>query len=367
MALAAYLNRVRGTAADPADVVICSGFAQGLALTARAMRARGARRGRGRGPVGPGVPRDVAAAGLESVAVPVDERGLRGRRPRASSTRTAWSSRPPTSTRPAPSSRPTAGPRSSTGRARRDALDRRGRLRRRVPLRPRADRRDPGPVPRPRGLRGLGEQDPGPRPAPGLAAPPPALTDEPIAGQAGRRHGLAALDQLAFADVLERGELDHHLRRMRPIYRAAATRCCAALARHLPDLRPGGAAAGLHVLAWLPDDVDEAASSRRGARPASRGALRRGGSRRARRPDLRLRRHRPDGDRARDRAAGGIDRRDRGGRTETRPASVASCAAHRRRCGCRDASSGASRARAVAGRWPARSARSSIGGTSGCP
>ena len=42
-ALATYLNRARGTAADPGDVVICTGFAQGLALTARAMRANGAR------------------------------------------------------------------------------------------------------------------------------------------------------------------------------------------------------------------------------------------------------------------------------------------------------------------------------------
>ena len=71
--------------------------------------------------------------------------------------------------------------------------------------------------------------------------------------------GSPALDQLAFADVLERGELDHHLRRMRPIYRGRRDALLDALARHLPDLRRAGAAAGLHVLAWLPDDVDEAA------------------------------------------------------------------------------------------------------------
>jgi GntR family transcriptional regulator/MocR family aminotransferase len=69
--------------------------------------------------------------------------------------------------------------------------------------------------------------------------------------------GSAALDQLAFADVLERGELDHHLRRMRPIYRGRRDALLRALAHRLPDVRPVGAAAGLHVLAWLPDDVDE--------------------------------------------------------------------------------------------------------------
>jgi GntR family transcriptional regulator/MocR family aminotransferase len=86
---------------------------------------------------------------------------------------------------------------------------------------------------------------------------PPALTEALIAGKQAADMGSPALDQLAFADVLERGELDHHLRRMRPIYRRRRDALLAALARHLPDLRPAGAAAGLHVLAWLPDDVDE--------------------------------------------------------------------------------------------------------------
>jgi GntR family transcriptional regulator/MocR family aminotransferase len=31
----------------------------------------------------------------------------------------------------------------------------------------------------------------------------------------------------------------------------------AALAQRLPDLRPAGIAAGLHVVAWLPADLDE--------------------------------------------------------------------------------------------------------------
>jgi GntR family transcriptional regulator/MocR family aminotransferase len=88
---------------------------------------------------------------------------------------------------------------------------------------------------------------------------PPALTRSLIEGKQAADMGSPALDQLAFADVLERGELDHHLRRMRPIYRGRRDALLDALARHLPDLRPGGAAAGLHVLAWLPDDVDEAA------------------------------------------------------------------------------------------------------------
>jgi GntR family transcriptional regulator/MocR family aminotransferase len=70
--------------------------------------------------------------------------------------------------------------------------------------------------------------------------------------------GSPVLDQLTFADFLSRGEFDRHLRRMRPIYRARRDAVLQALAEHLPDLRPAGIAAGLHLVAWLPDDLDEA-------------------------------------------------------------------------------------------------------------
>src|SRR3954471_13881592 len=43
-ALATYLNRVRGTAANAGHVVVCNGFTQGLALIADLVRAHGGRR-----------------------------------------------------------------------------------------------------------------------------------------------------------------------------------------------------------------------------------------------------------------------------------------------------------------------------------
>jgi GntR family transcriptional regulator/MocR family aminotransferase len=64
---------------------------------------------------------------------------------------------------------------------------------------------------------------------------------------------------LAFADFLSHGEFDRHLRRMRAIYRRRRDTLLHALHEMLPDFRPVGIAAGLHVLTWLPDDVDEAA------------------------------------------------------------------------------------------------------------
>src|SRR5262249_50882991 len=43
-AIADYLNRVRGTVADPERVVICTGYAQGIALLVQVLAARGARK-----------------------------------------------------------------------------------------------------------------------------------------------------------------------------------------------------------------------------------------------------------------------------------------------------------------------------------
>ena len=65
------------------------------------------------------------------------------------------------------------------------------------------------------------------------------------------------LEQLAFADFLERGELDRHLRRMRVRYRRRRDVSCAALERELPGAEVRGIAAGLHVVVVLPAGTDE--------------------------------------------------------------------------------------------------------------
>jgi GntR family transcriptional regulator/MocR family aminotransferase len=66
-----------------------------------------------------------------------------------------------------------------------------------------------------------------------------------------------ALDQLALADFIERGELDRHLRRMRGIYRARREALCAALEQQIPDAAVTGVAAGLYLQALLPEGADE--------------------------------------------------------------------------------------------------------------
>ena len=43
------------------------------------------------------------------------------------------------------------------------------------------------------------------------------------------------------------------------MYRSRRDALLTALARHLPELEPAGIAAGLHLVAWLPQDLEEAA------------------------------------------------------------------------------------------------------------
>ena len=71
--------------------------------------------------------------------------------------------------------------------------------------------------------------------------------------------GSPVLEQLVFADFIARGEFDRHLRRMRPRYRSRRDALLAALRDRLPDLEPTGISAGMHVTAWLADDLDESA------------------------------------------------------------------------------------------------------------
>ena len=65
------------------------------------------------------------------------------------------------------------------------------------------------------------------------------------------------IEQHAFADFLARGELDRHLRRTRPRYRARRDALVAALAEELPDAAVRGIAAGLHATVELRPDDDE--------------------------------------------------------------------------------------------------------------
>ena len=86
---------------------------------------------------------------------------------------------------------------------------------------------------------------------------PPHLVGDLVEAKSLADRGSPVLDQLTFADFVERGEFDRHLRRMRPVYRRRRDTLITALRELAPELEPGGIAAGLHLVAYLPSDLDE--------------------------------------------------------------------------------------------------------------
>src|SRR4051794_14187126 len=74
--LADYLGRARGVVAEPARVLVTSGYIQGLGLVCRALAAGGARRIALEDPSAPEQGPIAERAGLEPVAVPVDGSGI---------------------------------------------------------------------------------------------------------------------------------------------------------------------------------------------------------------------------------------------------------------------------------------------------
>src|SRR5229473_299176 len=77
-AIADYLNRVRGTLAQPDQIVICTGYAQGIALLVGVLAAAGAKRLALEDPSsGDDALPAARAAGLEVAGIPVDRDGIR--------------------------------------------------------------------------------------------------------------------------------------------------------------------------------------------------------------------------------------------------------------------------------------------------
>jgi len=254
--LARYLGRARGVGAPPEQLVVTTGLTQAIALVARALVRRGARRVVVEDP-GFMVHRAVLAhCGLEPVPVAVDAEGLRTDLLDGVAADAALVT--PAHQMPLGG---VLGP-----RRRAELLDwaRRAGA---IVIEDDYDaeyRYDRGPVGALQGLApelvayaGCASKVLAPGLRIGWLALPPALLDGVRAEKALDDLGTPVLDQLALADFVERGELDRHLRRMRPRYRARRDALVAALAEHLPDWRIGGVAAGLHTVALLPEQVDE--------------------------------------------------------------------------------------------------------------
>ncbi len=257
-ALATYLNRVRGTCANPDRIVICNGFAQAIDLVVQVVKANGGKRIAIEDPGHGDTTRAALRHGLETVPVPVDEAGIVVEA-------LARTNADAVATTPAHHF-PTGGVLSPERRAALVAWATEGN---RLVLEDDYDaeyRYDREPIGAIQGLApeqviysGSASKTLAPGLRLGWLIVPTNHVDELAAIKEASDRGSASLEQLAFADFLSRGEFDHHLRRMRPIYRARRDTLLEALRRYLPDLRPVGASAGLHVIAWLPPGIDETA------------------------------------------------------------------------------------------------------------
>jgi GntR family transcriptional regulator / MocR family aminotransferase len=255
-ALARYLGRVRGVSADPELVVVTSGMAQGLALFARALAAAGRRRlamedpssGPGRG--------QLTSNGLEVLPVPVDEHGLRT---------DALDRIGPDAAMVTPAHQFPLGVVLAADR-RASLLDWAARagavvLEDDYDAEYRYDRQPVGAVqglaPELVAYAGSVSKTLAPALRLGWMVVPERLLDAVTAAKESDDLGTPVVEQLALADFLERGELDRHLRRTRPVYRNRRDALVAALARLLPQCSPAGVAAGLHLVLRLPPDTDE--------------------------------------------------------------------------------------------------------------
>ena len=259
VAIADYLNRVRGTVAQPDQIVICTGYAQGVALLIGVLAAAGARRLALEDPSSADDALPVArAAGLEVIGVPVDGDGIRAdllRDSGADAVILTPSHQWPTGSVLSPANR-AAVLRWAAGRGAivvEDDYDAEYRY-------------DRTPVGALQGLApdrvvyaGSASKTLAPGIRLGWLVLPAPLAGPVAEAKIAADRGSPALEQLALADLITRGEFDRHLRRMRPVYRRRRDALLAALARHLPWLEPAGVSAGLHLVTWLPPRLDEAA------------------------------------------------------------------------------------------------------------
>ena len=255
--LAAYLGRVRGVVTGPERVVVCTGFWQGLRVALAALAARGARRLAMEDPSFFIHRWIVGHAGLEAVPVPVDAKGLvvdRLAETDADAVLVTPAHQFPTGVVMAP--------------RRRAALLEWAEGRDAVVIEDDYDaeyRYDREPVGALQGLAperviygGTASKTLAPALRLGWLAVPGRLAEAVASEKAMADGGTGTLDQLAYALLLERGELDRHLRRTRRLYRRRRSELVEAVGRELPGGRVTGVAAGLHAVIELPPGCEEA-------------------------------------------------------------------------------------------------------------
>jgi GntR family transcriptional regulator/MocR family aminotransferase len=254
-ALADHLGRTRGVIADPAQIVIVQGTAQSVDLLLRVLRARGASRVAVEDPSHTRQHERIQAMGLEVVPRPVDKHGMVVDGLEADAVLVTPAHQFPTGC-------------VLSGERRRDLIAW-ARANRSLIIEDDYDsefRYDREPV---RALQGLApdhvaqlgtvSKTLAPSLRLGWLVVPAHLVDEAERTKRLLDDYSPALDQLALAELLNRGDYDRHVRRARGVYRARRDRMLAALAKHLPELMVEGIAAGMHLVLRLPPGADDLA------------------------------------------------------------------------------------------------------------
>ncbi|MBT2207089.1 PLP-dependent aminotransferase family protein [Actinomadura sp. NEAU-AAG7] len=239
--IARYVARTRGVAADAESVVVTAGFANGLALVGRALRSLGVRCV---ATEDPGLPQHrwlLRAAGMDVVPLSV---GADGADPAGLTEHVGAALLTPAHQYPrgvvlAPVVRAgfVAWARRRDGFLVEDDYD--GEFR--------YDRQPVGAVqalaPDRVVYAGSASKSLSPGMRLGWLVVPPTLREAVLAAVAETGTAVPAFHQLAFADLVERGDYDRHIRRARLVYRRRRTELAERLAAPLD-----GVAAGLHAL-----------------------------------------------------------------------------------------------------------------------
>jgi GntR family transcriptional regulator/MocR family aminotransferase len=262
--LAGYLRRVRAAAASPAQMIISTGFAQGINLVLHALARMGGVTcvafedpGYGSAKADETV-RAALAMGLRVAYVPVDEEGLVVSALTASGAHAVVvtpAHQSPTGVVLSPARRQalTDWARRGGGYVIEDDYDSEFRY-------------DKEPVGALQGLApehvfllGTASKALAPAVRLGWIQAPASLAAAVAAEKEMSDRGSCTIDQLALATLLTTGRYDRHLRRMRIVYAARRAALTAAFATRVPDVELTGLAAGFHAVAPLPPGASEQA------------------------------------------------------------------------------------------------------------
>ncbi|RSM72655.1 PLP-dependent aminotransferase family protein [Kibdelosporangium aridum] len=243
--LSAYLGRSRGVLADPARIVICSGFAHAMTILGNALQSVGIREMAFEDPSFNRF-RDLAGTtGQKIVGVPVDGNGMRISELTSPAVVVTPAHQSPLGVTMSPDRRATL---TQTGAVIvEDDYD--GEFR--------YDRQQVGALqalaPERVIYAGTASKTLAPSLRLGWLVLPRSLVDPVIAALATSGAQPSLLDQLTLADMISTGAYDRHVRRCRIEYRSRRDRLAAALPQHLI---PQGISAGLHLMVPLSEAAE---------------------------------------------------------------------------------------------------------------